>query len=160
MNIQEIENAKVSEITRTLMFNTMWSRMPQRSFVSGMWLRVYDKTQLFQNCFYHVLHSDKYPCFRYCFPNIILVSPGERGLLLQGTEEERIQYALDMEEKSRGKSTANWRAVKELELELKTLYGIHFPITKGIIVNYQYSLVEQQQVVGKLNKEFWESFNK
>jgi hypothetical protein len=160
MNIQEIENAKVSEITRTLMFNTMWKRMPQRSFVSGLWLRVYDKTQLFQNCFYHVLHSDKYPCFRYCFPNIILVSPGERGLLLQGTEEERIQYALDIEEKSRGKNTANWQAVKDLEVELLALYKKHFPITKGFIINYQYSLREQQQVVGRLNKEFWESFNK
>jgi hypothetical protein len=160
MNIQEIENAKVSEITRTLMFNTMWSRMPQRSFVSGLWLRVYDKTQLWQNCYYHVLHSDKYPYFRYFFGNIILVSPGERGLLLQASEEERIQYALDMEEKSRGKSTANWQAVKDLEIDLLALYKKHFPITKGVIVNYQYSLREQQQVVGKLNKEFWESFCK
>jgi hypothetical protein len=160
MNIQEIENAKVSDITRTLMFNTMWTRMPQRSFVSGLWLRVYDKTQLWQNCFYHVLHSDKYPYFRYFFGNIILVSPGERALLLQASEEERIIYALDMEEKSRGKNTANWQAVKDLEVELLALYKKHFPITKGIIVNYQYTLREQQQVVGKLNKDFWDSFNK
>jgi hypothetical protein len=90
--------------------------------------------------------------------NVILVTPGERGLWMQGTEEDRIEYALDLE--SSGKTTADWDAVKKLESELQALYKKNFPITKGYFINYQYPIAEQQAIIGRLNKEFWEGFGK
>jgi len=83
-----------------------------------------------------------------------MVTPGEKGLWDQGTEEERIQYALSIEEQSRGRATADWAKVKMLEEELKAEYKKYFPITKGIFVNYQYSLADQGKIVGSLNKKF------
>jgi hypothetical protein len=153
---QEIENPSVSQVAQVVIYKTLWSQLPCKSFVSGLWLRVYTNTPLWVNCFYNVLPVDKFPYFKYFFGNIILVSPGERGLLLQGSSEDRIQYALDLEEKSRGKSTANWNGVSDLEAELKKQYLQSFPVTHRMIVGYSYSLQEQQAIVGRLNHEFWE----
>jgi hypothetical protein len=157
-NIQEIEPLRVSDIAQTLIFNTIWNRMPNKSFISGLWLRAYNKTVLRNNCFLFVLPSEKYRMFRYYFGNIILCTPGERSLWLNATEEERIAYALDLEEKSEGKTTADWNAVKELEKELLVLYKKSFPMTYKGIVGYVYLRSDIESIVGRLNKEFWESF--
>jgi hypothetical protein len=157
---QEIENPSVSQVTQIMVFNTLWRQLPQKSFISGLWLRNYNNTPLWPNCFLNVLPVDKYRYFRHYFGNIILVTPGEKGLWEQASEESRIAYALEIEQNSRGKSTANWSAVKELEQDLKLQYTKSFPITKGFMINHQYSLSEHQAIVGNLNKQFWDSFKK
>ena len=77
---------------------------------------------------------------------------------MDGTEEERISYALDLEEKTNGRTTARWDEVKQLESELLVQYSKSFPTTRGMLVGYQYSLEEQKSIVGALNKQFWDSF--
>ena len=157
-NNHDITPARVSEVAMKLIFQTLWRQLPKKSFVSGLWLRSYDNTPLWDNCFVHILPVDKFKYFKYYFGNIILVSPGERGLWLQGSDEERIQYALDIEEKSDGRSTANWKGVAELEEALKKEYNKSFPYTYRGIVGYLYTLDEQKAIVGRLNKDFWDSF--
>ena len=92
------------------------------------------------------------------YGNIILCTVSERALWMQGTAEDRIHYALDIEEKTKGASTANWAGVKDLEKELLALYEKNFPSTHGMLVGYNYSLGEIRDIVSKLNKEFWDSF--
>jgi len=157
-NFTEFTPPGVAEVTETLIFKTLWSRMPAKSFISGLWLRSYINTPLWQNCFLRVLPVSKYRYFQFYFGNIILATPGERALWEQAPEEERIQYALDLEEKSRGNATANWKGVKELEEQLILQYKRSFPTTRGMIVNCTYNLEEQQKIIGKLNREFWKDF--
>ena len=156
----EIEQIKPSEAALTLVYKTIWQRLPNKSFVSGLWLRTYYGTPLFFNCFHHVLPEDKYKFFKYYFGNIILLTPGESALLKQGTEEERISYALDLECQSRNKVTAEWNAVKEIESDLKKLYANSFPTTRGMFVNYRYTIEDQARIIGKLNAQFWKDFQK
>lgn len=153
-NIIEIENLKNSEIAQIMIFKNLWRFLPNKSCISGLWLRTYANTPLWSNCFLHVLNPVKWRYFRFYYRNIVLVTPGERGLLMQGTEEERIQYALEIEEKTRGEKTAEWGKIKTLESELKSEYRRYFPSTKGMFLNYQYSLKEQSEIIGKLNKKF------
>ncbi len=157
-NFHEIEPPRASEVAMRLIRNILWQKLPKKSFISGLWLRSYERTPLFPNCFLHVLPIDKYRCFKYFFGNIILVTPGEKGLWEQATEEERIQYALDLEEKSGGSSTADWKSVKALAEELKQEYAKSFPVTYKGIVRYSYTIDDQKLIVGRLNKEFWEGF--
>ena len=77
---------------------------------------------------------------------------------MDGTEEERISYALDLEEKTNSRTTARWGEVKQLESELRIQYSKSFPTTRGMLVGHQYSLEEQKSIVGALNKQFWDSF--
>ena len=156
--IHEIESLSVSEVAQTMIFKTLWDRLPSKSFISGLWLREYVRTPLWKNCFLHVLSVKEYPYMRYYFGNIVLCTPGEKSLYEQASEEERISYALDIEEKSKGRSTANWDGVKSLQSDLIAQYKKSFPATRGMIVGYRYSLEEQQAIIGRLNKEFWDSF--
>ena len=156
--IHEIESLSVSEVAQTMIFKTLWDRLPSKSFISGLWLREYVRTPLWKNCFLHVLSVKEYPYMRYYFGNIVLCTPEEKSLYEQASEEERISYALDIEEKSKGRSTANWDGVKSLQSDLLVQYHKSFPATRGMIVGYRYSLEEQQAIIGRLNKEFWDSF--
>jgi hypothetical protein len=160
MKPNEIKPVTVSEVAMRMVMNVLWQRLPKKSFISGLWLRSFENTPLWPNCFLHILPIDKYPMFKYYYGNIILATPGERGLWMQGSEEDRIQYALDIEEKSRGNATANWKAVHELEGDLIILYKREFPTTRGMFINYHYSLNEQQQIIGTLNRKFWSDFQK
>lgn len=157
-NYTEITPPDMADVAQTIIFKTLWDRLPAKSFVSGLWLRSYVNTPLWQNCFLRILPVKDYGYFRWYFGNIILCTPGEKGLFEQGSEEERIAYALDIEQNSRGKASARWGAVRDMENELKTLYKKKFPGTHGMLVNYSYSLEEQQRIIGRLNKEFWDSF--
>lgn len=157
-NFQEIEPPRASEVTMMLIRKTIWERTPNKSIVSGLWLRSYLKTDLWGNCFCHVLPVREYPYFKYYMKGIALLTPGETGLWMQGTTEERIQYALDFEEKSAGKNTARWDILAKIEIELLAEYRKHFSYTYKGIVDYKYSLEEQQFKIGALNKQFWESF--
>jgi hypothetical protein len=156
--METITPLKVSDVAMRMMINTLWQRLSKKSFISGLWLRVYENTPLFANCFMHVLPINKYPYLKYFFGNIILCSPGEHGLWTQGTEEERIAYSLDIEERSRGTAKADWQAVRELETDLKAMYKKSFPSTRGILLDYRYSSVEQHKIVSHLNKDFWDGF--
>lgn len=156
-NYHEIELPRASEVAMRLIRNTLWAHSSRRSIVSELWLREYANTPLFANCFMYVLPVKEYPYFRHYLKNIILLTPGERGLWLDGKEEERIQYALDIEDRTKGLQTARWDLIKTLEAELKIEYKQYFPTTRGMIVNYRYSLGEQQKIIGKLNKKFLES---
>jgi hypothetical protein len=146
--------ASVSEVAYRMVINVLWSRLPRKSVVSGLWIRTYENTPLFPNCFLNVLPVHKYPYFRYYMKGIVLVTPGEAGLWTQGTEEERIQYSMNFEEKSRGKSVADWSVLKRLEEELMVDYKKVFPSTRGILIDYHYSLDEQKNILGTLNKKY------
>lgn len=159
-NFQEMTPPGVRDVAQAMLFKEIWSKMGARSFVSGFWLRSYVNTPLWQNCFLRVLPIRNFRYFQFYAGNIILCTPGEKGLWEQGSAEERIHYALTIEENSRGKGTANWDGVGELAKDLEELYKKHFPATYKGIVNYNYSLQEQQIIIGKLNIEFWRDFQK
>lgn len=150
----DIELPKDSEIAMALIRRILWSTYQRKSFVSGLWLRTYFGTVLWANCFLHVLSIEKFRYFKYYYKNIILVSPGEAGLWHQGSEEERIGYALTIEQNSRGEATADWNKLKALAIELKEEYQEYFPLTKNGIVGYRYPLDEQGKIISKLNKKF------
>ena len=159
-NIPEPQPIKPSEAAQIMIFKEMWRRMPRRSFITGLWLRSYENTPLWPNCFMNILHGEKYKYFKYYFGNIIMCTPAERALYMQCTPESLIQYSLSIEESSRGTAKADWDAVKSLEDDLKKLYTKHFPVTQGMFVNYQYSLQDQVRILGKLNASFWNGFQK
>jgi hypothetical protein len=158
-NFHEIERPEISQIAETMVFKTLWDRLPKKSFVSGLWLREFARTPLWKSCFHYVLPADKYRGFRHYYGNIILLTPGESALLRQCTDESLINYALEIEERTGGKSTANWKAVKDLETDLLYLYREAFPMTFKGLIGYKYSLREQEEIVGRLNKEFWEDMS-
>lgn len=154
MTIYQINPPSISEVTANLVYNIIWNRYSKKSFISGLWLRSFLGTQLFPNCFMNILSPVKYPHFTWYYKNLILSTPGEAALYHQGSEEEKIRYALNLEQESRGRVTATWDDVKALEKELLAEYGKYFPSTKGMLINYMYSPEEVVRIVGKLNKEF------
>jgi hypothetical protein len=157
-----IELPKPSDVTQIMIFRMLWHYSDRKSFLSGLWLREYMDTPLFPNCFAHVLPKgmNKYPYFKFYAKNVILLSPGEHALYDQGTEEARISYAIDLEEKSGGKNTARWDKIKALEDELLKEYQKWFPSTRGMMVGCKYSLAEQQIIIGALNQEFFDQLKK
>lgn len=150
----EFKPIRMSDITMKILCNTLWGVSSKKSIVSGLWLRSFERTELFPNLFLHVLTPDKYPCFKYYMGNVVLVTPGEHALYRQASEEERIQYSLSLEEQSKGKATADWGKIKTLEASLADLYRKHFPSTKGMLLNYYYTFDEIKDIVGELNKKF------
>jgi len=154
----KIPSVSVSEVTQTMIFKVLWDSLPSKSFISGLWLREYAKTPLWKNCFLNILPVKEYFYFKFYFGNIILCTPGERGLWEQAPEEDRISYALDLEEKTNGRVTARWDAVKDMAVELKKEYAKRFPYTYKGIVGHHYTLEQQKLITGALNKQFWDSF--
>lgn len=131
----------------------------KRSYVSRKHLRQFYGTKIWYSCFAHVLSKSmsKYPYFRYYAKNIVLLEPNEHFMWDQGTEEQRINYALDIEEKTNGNGTADWDRLKALETELKAEYKKYFPSTYQGMLNYRYSMDEILPVIFELNKKFFES---
>jgi len=157
VNHIEIPDLKLSEIAQILIFKNLWSASSKKSLVSGLWLRTYINSPLWQNCFMRVLEGQQWRYFKYYYKNIVLVTPGERGLWMQGSEEERVHYSLTIEEQTRGRQTAQWNKIKDLEEILKIEYKKYFPSTKGMFINYHYTLEEQSEIIGRLNKKFLQS---
>jgi hypothetical protein len=151
-NVPIFENPRGAHITQMAIFKQIWMTSSRRSFVSGLFLREYMGTDLFLNCFAHVLAKgmNQYPYFKYYAKNIVLLTPGEHSLLDHGTEEARISYALDVK-------SANWQRLYDLREELKKEYKKVFPTTRGLIIGYKYSPEEVVAKVGLLNKKFFES---
>lgn len=150
----QINPPSMSEVTANLVYNIIWNMYAKKSFISGLWLRSFVGTQLWPNCFMNIISPVQYPHFTWYYKNLILATPGESALWHQGTEEEKIRYALNLEQESRGKVTARWDDVKALEKELLADYAKYFPSTKGMMINFAYSPEEVMKIVGKLNKEF------
>lgn len=144
-----------AQVTQTMIFKQIWIHSNKKSMVSGLFLREFMHTDLFFNCFSHVLAKGQgqYPYFKYYAKNIVLLTPGEHALLDQGTEEARISYALDVK-------SADWRPLYELRDELKKEYKKVFPTTRGMIIGYKYSPTEQMAKIGNLNEKFFKSLRK
>lgn len=159
-NSIEFKPIRMSDVAMKMLCNTLWAVSSKKSIVSGLWLRSFERTELFSNLFLHVLTPDKYPCFTFYYGNVILVTPGEHALWKQASEEERIQYSLSLEEQSKGKATADWGVIKRLEASLDVLYKKHFPSTKGMLLNYYYTFGEIKDKVGALNKKFLSDIKK
>ena len=147
-----------AHLTQVAIFKQIWLYSNKKSYITDVFLREYMNTELWLNCFAHVLAKgmNQYPYFKYYAKNIALLAPGEHSLLDHGTEEARINYSLDIEERTKGKSTANWQKLYDLRDELKVEYKKHFPTTKGMMIGYKYDPEEQIKIVGKLNKKFFE----
>jgi hypothetical protein len=145
-----------SQITEMLLFKQIWAHSDKKSFLTGLWLREFVNTPFFPSLFAHVLPKgqNKYVYFKYYSRNIILLTPGEHALYDQGTEEARIQYTLDVEEQSGGQATCDWAKLKALEIELLAEYKKVFPSSVGMIIGVKYSVEEQTEKIGKLNKAF------
>jgi len=143
-----------SQVAMVLIYQTLWKNLKRKSVVSGLWLRTFEGTPLFPNIFCHVLPVDKYPYFKYYMANIALMTPGETALWKNGTEEARIQYALDLECVSRNRDTANWNVVKYMEELLIAQYNKTFPYTNKGIVGYEYPIDTVTETIGKLNKKY------
>ena len=137
-------------IMQTAIFKQIWMHSNKRSMVSGLFLREFERTDLFFNCFAHVLAKgqNQYPYFKWYAKNIVLLSPGEHSLLDQGTEEARISYALDVK-------SADWRPLYDLREELKKEYKKVFPTTRGMLIGYKYSVEEQVAKIGSRNEKYF-----
>jgi hypothetical protein len=140
---------------QTAIFKQIWMHSNKRSMVSGLFLREFERTNLFFNCFAHVLAKgqNQYPYFKWYAKNIVLLTPGEHSLLDQGTEEARISYALDVK-------SADWGPLYDLRDELKKEYKKVFPTTRGILIGYKYSPLEQTAKIGNLNEKFFKDLAK
>lgn len=160
--INGLDGLPISQQTEVAVFKMVWSLNPPRSFISGFWLREFMGSPFFFNLFAHVLPKaqNKFPYFRYYYKNIVLLTPGEHALWDNGTEEARISYALDVEEKSGGKTKVDWNKLKSLEEELKLEYKKIFPTTKGLIIGYKYDKEEIMERVGGLNRQYLEEYKR
>jgi hypothetical protein len=150
-----------AQLTQVAIFKQIWIRLPKKSFISGLFLREYEGTDLFPSCFAHVLAKgqNKYSLFKYLAKNIALLTPHEHHLLDAGTENQRISYALDIEEKTGGKQTCDWKKLYDLRDELIKEYKEIFPSTFFGIINYKYDPDEVIAKIGPLNKSYFESLD-
>lgn len=152
-----LELPRTGEMSESLMFNILWRHLPRKSFVSGLPLKMFPhKHPLWYNLFAHVLSKAKnrYPHFKLYFKNIVFLTPHEHFLYDQGTGAARIQYALEVEERSRGKSTVDWARLDILREDLKEEYAEAFPGNKGIMRGYKYSPDEVAKIILKKNKQY------
>ena len=160
--MNDIPVLKPSELAERTIFEVIWKTRPRKSFISGSILRDMEQTPFFYNCFAHILAKgqNKYPYFKHLYKNIQLLTPHEHHLLDNGTEEQRISYSLDIEERSGGKITADWAKLKALEEELKKEYKHYFPSTRGLMIGIKYNLAEVGAIIGMLNERYMESLKK
>ena len=158
----EIPILKPSQLAERTIFEVIWKTRPRRSFISGSILRDMEQTPFFYNCFSHILSKSqsKWPYMKHYYKNIQLLSPMEHWLWDFGTEDQRINYALELEEKSNGKVTADWAKMKALEEDLKKEYKKYFPTTRGMMIGIKYNLMEVGSIVGMLNERYMESLRR
>lgn len=152
---------KGAKQTEKILFERIWMRSGKRSEISGLHLRQYRGKDMWYSCFAHILAKgqNKYHHFKFLAANIMLMDPHEHHLYDHGTEEQRISYALDLEQKTKGRGTADWQKLKDRKEELEKLYEKHFPSTFSGILNYKYSPDEVFKVVGELNRIYFEALD-
>lgn len=107
---------KEDEPSMVDLFWEIWNERPRVSFISGKKLDKYEDTDLWYSLFAHVLAKGKakFPDAKFDKENIVLLTPREHLLLDQGTEEERIKYALE--------TNCDWGRIKRKKIELLGVY--------------------------------------
>ena len=148
-----------ARITQVALFRRVWNASNKRSELTGLHLRQYEGTEMWFSCFAHILAKgqNQYSHMKYYAGNIFLLTPEEHFLFDQGTEEKRISYALDIEERTGGSQTAEWDKLKDKKEKLKMLYKEKFPYSYKNIVAYKYSPEEVMAIIGNLNKQYSEA---
>ena len=155
--VQKMPVPTPSQLADMLVYKAAWECYPRKSFISGLWLRDFYGTEIFLNCFARILGKDQFPYFRRYVKNVVLLTPGERALWMNGDDQARISYSQQLEERSEGKVKAEWKKMEDLAELLKGEYEKYFPYTHKDIVNYKYTLEEQLKVLSVLNKKFLET---
>lgn len=137
------------------LFKILWMLSNKKSYLSGLYLRDFEGTPFFWNCFAHVLAKNlsKYPYFRLYMKNVILLTPGEHALLDHGTEKARKEYT----EKY---PNADWSKIDNLKEELLSQYKSLFPYSKGGLINYKYTPDEVRDVIVRMNGLFIDELRK
>jgi hypothetical protein len=102
-----------------LLFDTIWKTRPHVSYISDKPINIIPHSDLWYNCFLHVLPKGKYPGFRLLDINIVLGLPEEHLLYDQGTEDQRKKYAKQCENEGGG---CDWDKLYALAENLKLEY--------------------------------------
>lgn len=154
--MENYPSIKPSEMAQIMVFRLLWTSLPKKSFLTGLWLRNFENTPFFRSCFAHVLAKgqNKYPYFKTYTKNIVLLTPNEHHLWDNGTAEARISYSQEVEKQSGGKTKANWAGLEALAEELRGEYKKYFPTRRGLIIGYKYNLEEIQKIIGMLNAKY------
>lgn len=111
MGIYQINPPGMSEVTANLVYNIIWNLYAKKSFISGLWLRSFVGTQLFPNCFMHILPKGRYTYWKYNPANIIIAHPTFHRVCDAGSLAERKHHP-----------TWNFEAWDSLVLEKKEEY--------------------------------------
>lgn len=141
--------------TQLAIFKQIWQLSNKRSFLSGLFLRNFEGTDLFLNCFSHVLAKgqNKYPYFKIYAKNIVLLTPGEHALFDQGSESDRMKYKEEH-------PYADWDKLYKLKEELEAEYKATFPYTFMGMIAYKYDEEETIAKVSALNRAFFDKMIK
>ena len=150
-------NIKLSHVADLLVYKMAWQVYPKKSFITGLWLRDFENTEIFLNCFTHVLNKTKYPYFRRYLKAIVLTTPAERSAWMNGQEADQISYSQEVEKQFGGRINADWKKLEDLAEILKKEYEDNFPYTHKGIVGYPYNLNEQLEIISRLNKKYLEN---
>ena len=153
---QNIQAPKPSHIADMMVFKMAWQCYPRKSFITGLWLRDLENTELFLNVFTRVLNKHEYPYFRRYLKNIALTTVAENAIWTTGNEQLQISYSQEVEKQFGGKIRAEWDKMKDLAEVLKKEYTEYFPYTYKGIVNYKYPLDTQLEILSRINKKFLE----
>jgi hypothetical protein len=154
--LQNIQAPKPSHIADMMVFKMAWQRYPRKSFITGLWLRDLENTELFLNVFTRVLHKKEYPMFSRYLKNIALTTVAENAIWTNGNENAQISYSQEVEKQFGGKIKADWDKMKDLAEVLKKEYAEYFPYTYKGIVGYKYHLDAQLEILSRINKKFLE----
>jgi len=76
------------------MFNHIWNTRPLVSAISKRPINYFFNTELWYNCFAHILPKGGYPHFRLNPDNIMLLHPKEHELLDHGTSKQQADYEI------------------------------------------------------------------
>ncbi|MCE5225356.1 MAG: hypothetical protein LLG05_05790 [Porphyromonadaceae bacterium] len=154
--LQNIQTPKPSHIADMMAFKMAWQYYPKKSFITGLWLRDLENTELFLNVFTRVLNKHEYPYFKHYLKNIALTTISEHSIWETGNEQLQISYSQEVEKQFGGKIKADWEKMKVLAEVLKKEYAEYFPYTHKGIVGYKYSLETQLEILSRINKKFLE----
>jgi len=153
MNNRGIKPSRVADL---LVYKMAWRVYPKKSFITGLWLRDFENTEIFLNCFTHVLSKTKYPYFKRYLKNICLTTVAEHSIWENGQEVDQISYSQEVEKQFGGRINADWGKLRDLAEVLKKEYEENFPYTHKGIVGYVYTLNEQLEIISRLNKKYLE----
>lgn len=97
------------------MFKDLWEKSDKKSVISKRKLIDLENTNIWINCFAHILNKNHFPLYRFNPENILIVHPYEHYLIDHGRVIERINYIEDYQE-------ANFNIFYNLQAKLKEKY--------------------------------------